>query len=489
MRRTERWFAVGMNGDGVESVLMEMISGFLNGREWWMEMKRNRFPSEKREAKNKMFRGLHRKMTFFCSAVTGAILLGLSAVCLLFAEKSIVQAGYTAFQKELGSVLTSLQSQEYISHQWLRQMQAQHHFTMFLYDNGEPLYYERLQEEPQEELVRAVLERVNWDIFGSRDGYSSWHEEFPLSLSGKRRYYASAGYLTRGRGQVSFVILYDNTHQARQLARLAILIAGADLLTLLLLVFFSWFFTGRMLVPLEDSQKRQQQFVASASHELRSPLAVMLSGLESAQKAEDEGERQHFYSMIRQEGLRMQHLIADMLLLANTDARGMALHPDWLQPDDLLLSVYEKYEPIARAKGIALQLVVPEGDAGECRADGERVTQLLSILVDNAVSYTPAGGRILLLLAQDGNETVFAVADNGPSIPDGEKEHIFERFYRADVSHTDHGHFGLGLCTAQEIAKAHHGRLVVRDLDSGLLPESFPRGSGVMFCFYLRNCK
>lgn len=433
-----------------------------------------------------MFQALHRKMTFFCSAITGAILIGLSIVCLLFARKAIIQTSYTAFQKELGSVLTNLQSQEYISHQWLRQMQTQHHFTMILYDNGEPLYYERLQSNQQDALVDAALEAMSWDIFQSVDGYSSLHEEFSLRVSARQSYYASAGYLTRGKGRISFIILYDLTHQTRQLTRLMLLIVGADLVTLGLLVFFSWHFTGRLILPLEESQKRQQQFVADASHELRSPLAVMLSGLESAQKAEDEKDRQHFFSMIRQEGQRMQHLIADMLLLASTDARGMTLHlTEWL-PDDLLLSVYEKYEPLVSAKEIALQFVLSEEDYDTCSADRERITQLLSILVDNAISYTPVGGKILLLLTLDKSDTVFVVADNGPSIPDEEKTHIFERFYRAEASHTDHGHFGLGLCMAQEIARAHHGTLVAADLeDCAFLAGDFPRGSGVAFCLYL----
>lgn len=433
-----------------------------------------------------MFRTLHRQMTFFCSAVIGAILIGLGAVCLLFAKKAVVQTSYTAFQKELGTVLTNIQSQDYISHQWLRQMQDAHHFIIFLYDNGEPLYYERLSADRPNELVDAVLNKTNRDIFRMQDGLFTMHEEFLFSFSAKERYYASVGYLTRGKGQISFVILYDLTQQTRELTRLTVLVVGACMITLLLLILFSWRFTGRMLVPLELSQKKQQQFVAAASHELRSPLAVMLSGLESVEKAENEAERRHFLSLIRQEGIRMQHLISDMLVLANADARGMTLHMDDLMPDDLLLSVYEKFEPLARENQISFQFLLLKDEFSSCRADNERITQLLTILVDNALSYTPAGGKILLLVTQSGKETVFAVADNGLSISDEEKKHIFERFYRADSSHTDHTHFGLGLCTAQEIAKAHRGRLTVSDLaDCVLLPANFPRESGVVFCLYL----
>ncbi len=435
-----------------------------------------------------MFQKLHRQMTFFCSAITGAILIGLSTACLLFAGKAITQTGYSAFQKELVSVLTNIQSQEYISHQWLKQMQSQNHFTIFLYDNGEPLYYERLQKDAPDSLRDAVLAETDLDIFNSREGLSTCHEEFPFRVSAGEQYYASAGYLTRGSGRISFVILYDRTHQTKQLALLTLFVIGADLVTLFLLVLFSWFFTGRMLLPLETSQKKQKTFVAAASHELRSPLAVMLSALESAGKAENPKEQQHFFSLIRQEGGRLQHLISDMLTLASADAQGINLQLSDYSPDDFLLSVYEKHEQLALAGQISLQPVLLEDTYSPCRMDGERITQLLSILMDNALSYTPAGGKILLLLTQTKGRTTFAVANNGPSIPDEEKEHIFERFYRADSAHSDNGHFGLGLCTAQEIAKAHHSRITILDLcDCGILPEGFPREHGVVFLFTVAN--
>lgn len=431
-----------------------------------------------------MFQKLHRQMTFFCAAVTGAIFIALSTVCLFFARKAIIQTSYSAFQKELGSVLTNLQSQRYLSHQWLKQMQDQYHFTIFLYDNGKPVYFDRLQTEEKKALRDAVLAQTDQDIFTPSDGLFARHEESAYRASAKERYYVSVGYLTRENGRISFVILYDLSHQTAQLTRLSLLILGADLVTLALLVIFSWFFTGRMLLPIEVSQKTQQQFVAAASHELRAPLAVMLSGLESAEKADTPGEQRHFLSLIRQEGKRMQHLIADMLLLANADARGMTLHTEKLLPDDFLLSVYETYEPLALGGGISLQLSIPENDCSTIQVDKERVMQLFSILLDNALAYTPAGGKILLLLAQSKGQTTFAVADNGPSIPDEEKSRIFERFYRADKAHTDHEHFGLGLCTALEIAKAHGGRLTAADpADCPLLPKDFADGTGVVFLF------
>ena len=197
-----------------------------------------------------MFQKLHRQLTFFCTVITGTILVALSLVCLLFAKKAIVQTGYTAFQKELVSVITSIQSQEYISHQWLKQMQAQHHFIIYLYDNEASVYYDRLQDSHWEDLRNAVLKKSGTDIFNVKDGQLIAHKELTYRSSARETYYASVGYLLRGNGQIRFVILYDTSHQTGQIAHMTIGVFAADLITFLLLILFSWFFTGRMVQPL-----------------------------------------------------------------------------------------------------------------------------------------------------------------------------------------------------------------------------------------------
>ncbi|MDE6674709.1 MAG: ATP-binding protein, partial [Acetatifactor sp.] len=110
--------------------------------------------------------------------------------------------------------------------------------------------------------------------------------------------------------------------------------------------------------------------------------------------------------------------------------------------------------------------------------DRHRLEQLLTILLQNALNYTPEGGTVTLSarLAPDKSRTIqVLVSDNGPGVPDAEKAHIFQRFYRVEQSHTDRSHFGLGLCIAQEIALAHRGTLTVSDTEGG----------GATFCLAL----
>lgn len=425
-----------------------------------------------------MFQKLHRQMTIFCTSIVGAILIGLSLTCLFFARKAMLQTDYSSFQKELNTLLTSLQSQDYISHQWLRQMQNEHHFLIFLYDNGKPIFYESLQSEEKKAARRTLQEKAlaaaNIDIFYDSNKESMVHEEFSLKSVSQESYYVSIGYLTKDSGRLSFIILYNLSNRNDSLVSLYLFIFAADAVTLVILAFFSWHFTRRLLRPLEENQKRQQQFVAAASHELRSPLAVILSGIETMEKTSDQTERHHFSGLIRQEGLRMQHLISDMLLLANADAHGMSLHFTQVQPDDILLTVYEKYEQLAIQKKIFFQLSLPEDFFQSCCLDVERITQVLAILIDNALSYTPAGEKVILFLAQTGKHNIlFGVANTGPCIPEKEKPLIFDCFYRSEQSHTNHEHFGLGLSVAKEIVKEHKGEIHVMNLQNcPVLPEN-----------------
>lgn len=418
-----------------------------------------------------MLRKLHLQMAAFCTLFTGGILLALSLLCLLAASRSVRENCYASFSKELSILLANLQAQTWLSHQWLGQMQEEHHLKIYLYNNGEPLYYEALHpDDADSTLPRQALElaRDSWglDIFQDASGQRILHEEFPLQSC-----YASVGYLELNSGRLGFVILYPLDTQLHQLRLLRVSILLADFIALVLLGLFAWFFTGHLLRPIAMAREKQAQFIASASHELRSPLNVMLSGLESMEKSDAACERHHFASIIFKEGHRMKRLIHSMLLLASSDSHSLAIHRAALQPDELLLGCFESYEGLAARQNIRLLLTLPQEPVPDCLWDGECIRQVLSILLDNALSYTPAGGRICLSLACPGKHRVlFRVIDSGPGIPPREWEQVFERFYRSDQAHADKSHFGLGLATAKELVEAHQGRIWVSDDPKGRYP-------------------
>ena len=427
-----------------------------------------------------MFPKLRRQMTVFCTLVTESIFLALSLTCLFFAQNSIRQNSNASFLQELGTLLTNLQGQDVISHQWLNQLQEDHHLAIYLYDNGRPLYYQNLRQQTAErsdipsQVMDQAYQNYGPELFRRQETFSPQHEEFFFETQDGTSYYVSVGMLPKGGGTLDFVILYPLASQQLHLFWLRLVMVLANAAAFLVLLLFSWIFTGRMLRPLEESRMRQNRFLAAASHELRSPLAVILSGLDALEKADTPAEQQHFSGLIRAEGGRMRRLISDMLLLAGSDSGSLQLNFAPHQADDLLLTLYESYELLAGKKEQKLRLRLPEESIPDCYCDREYLLQLLSILLDNAIAYTPSGGRLLLFLEYaprgrhlPGPVFRFGVSDSGRGIPDEEKKQIFQRFYRVQQSRSEKEHFGLGLGIAAELTAAHHGRIWVEDVKTG----------------------
>lgn len=167
----------------------------------------------------------------------------------------------------------------------------------------------------------------------------------------------------------------------------------------------------------------------------------------------------------------MSRLIDDMLFLSKADNYVFDIHKSQIEADTLLLNSYEAFEIMAKEKNITMHIKLPEQEVPTILSDSERLSQVIAILVHNAVSYTGGGGTITLTLEESdskGNHCLsFIIADNGIGIPDEEKEHIFKRFYRSDKSRSDKNHFGLGLCIASEIIAALNGTIQVTDTPGG----------------------
>lgn len=163
----------------------------------------------------------------------------------------------------------------------------------------------------------------------------------------------------------------------------------------------------------------------------------------------------------------MASLINDMLTLSASDSHNFSVSLSPVELDTLLINASEAFEPLAAGKKQSLSVALPEDGLPSCMADAERIMQLLSILLHNAVSYTPEGGSIELSLARKKNRLYLSVSDTGPGILPEDRKKIFDRFYRAEKSRSAKGHFGLGLSIASEIVKQHHGSIAVSDREGG----------------------
>jgi signal transduction histidine kinase len=244
-----------------------------------------------------------------------------------------------------------------------------------------------------------------------------------------------------------------------QIFKQRIIFAIIIITAIIAICILAWIFTGKMLVPIEENRIRQNGFVAAASHELRTPLAVILSSVESLQnKLNDnqDGKIKHDLMAIHAETLRVSHLLGDMLTLSSSDAGHMTLNKAPTELDTLVLNVYENFENMARQKNITYSIHMPDSTLPLFTCDKERIIQLITLLVHNAISYTPENGKIDISLSYKKKYFSISVADNGIGIPDEEKSKIFDRFYRSDKSRNSKEHFGLGLSIASEIVNAHN---------------------------------
>lgn len=414
-----------------------------------------------------MFRKLHIHMTVFSVLITGTILAVMAMVCLFITENSIRENHNNTFTSNAYSCISYLESQTVLSHRRILQSQGNYDMKMQVWDNGQSLFFHELQSSPEDDALfeKAVSKSAashNLDLMAADDTATLTRTAF-FSLP---EHFVCAAKIPRDNGTLSAVFLFSLDGLSRQLMALRLTFLISVAAAVCALAVFSWFFTRRMIRPLEESQKRQTQFIASASHELRSPLTVMLSNLQAMKHASPE-EAEHFSDVIQSEGTRMSRLIGDMLSLANADNQSWTIHPALCELDTLLLETYEKYEPLMREKALSLFVELPETAMPPCSCDRERISQVLNILLDNCMAYVPAGKEVRLSLRQEETSFSVTVTDNGPGIPDESKPLIFQRFYRADKSRKDKQHFGLGLCIALEILRLHKGRITLSDTPGG----------------------
>lgn len=418
-----------------------------------------------------MLKKIHIRMTFFCSLVIAGILLIMTFFCLLFSENSIRSNHYADFQNDSNSLLTYIDNQTVLSHNWLSRMEYNYRMIIDIQDGETSLFYGSLHSHNAYDallaLARATAAREYQLLSNTASDRQSLLQQcsFRIRDTEQTEYYTTVALIPRKESNLSVVILTPSNISNNQifLQRLYFCIGAS--VAWMVLTLCAWFFIRHMLRPIEENQKKQTEFIAAASHELRSPLTVMLSSLSAARIAAD-GEQKHFFDVIDSEGQRMAHLIQDMLF-ATSDHHNWSIRPAAVEPDTLLLDIYEKYEILAKEKGLLLEVTLPDSPLSSCLCDRERILQTLSILINNALSYTPRGGIIRLSLISSRKSCTFIVADNGPGIPDNQKEKIFDRFYRADTSRHDKEHFGMGLCIAREILYLHKGTIHVEDNPEG----------------------
>ena len=239
-------------------------------------------------------------------------------------------------------------------------------------------------------------------------------------------------------------------------------------ISLFCIVIVSRFLLKHAIAPTEKVLKSQKDFVASASHELKAPLAVILANNDKINRLSDGiPDIQKATNIIDAETMRMSKLIKDMLLLASSDSGTHNINKTMVNIDTLLIALYEAYEPICSQKGMPLDADFMDVHFPVLYTDQECLFQMLSIFMDNAISHSKSKTSIQIKATLSRKAVTISVVDHGQGISAEDKPYIFDRFYCADKSHTDKSHFGLGLCIAKELAGFLSANVGVKNTEGG----------------------
>lgn len=227
----------------------------------------------------------------------------------------------------------------------------------------------------------------------------------------------------------------------------------------------SYFLATRSLVPIQETLERQNKFVADASHELRTPLSVVQTNLEVSADilADQQSDAAVWVNNAYEETIRMQKLVKSLLFLARFDERSEKVDMHKIDVVYLIKDVCEKLMLVAAQKQISIDF---DSDRDEIfvYANRDMLIQLFTILIDNAVKFSPLDAIITIRTFTFASKTRIEVSDTGVGMDDETKEHVFERFYMGDGARSKkEGGTGLGLSIAQSIVRTHRGSIYALD--------------------------
>lgn len=283
----------------------------------------------------------------------------------------------------------------------------------------------------------------------ARNGYRNVEAPDGRELRAYAERFASAGGTTYVAAVVS-----DRGELEDDYASLIAAFGGATLAAILLVGGGGYLLVRKSTAPIERSMAHMRRFMADAAHELRTPIAILRTQAEVALTRPRESERDRTaFQSIERESARVGRIVGDLLTLARADAGERPIAREPLYLDDAAAEAVDAVRTLAQSKQI--QVEVGAFEEAKITGDAALVRQLLLIVLDNAIKYTPTGGRVRLDVAAQNGTGAVVVTDTGVGIAHDQLPLVFERFYRAEPARRDAEGAGLGLAIARWIAEAH----------------------------------
>ena len=307
-------------------------------------------------------------------------------------------------------------------------------------------------------------------VFQDKEGFYTKDEIVELAKnalnSGKRSGIADHQmFLVQQRQNSDLVVFADNHFAEDAAAQLFISSCILTLIGLIIMFCISIMISNWLVAPVSKAFELQKQFISDASHELKTPLSVITT---NAEVLESEIGENKWLSYIQSEALRMNTLLGELLALARLDSNGVQ---NVFSEFDLSKAVEGSalpFESTAFESGRTFNSNISEGITFNGNQD--KIKQLTAILLDNAFKYSPVNGEISVCLTQISGKNILTVSNTGDPIPEEERKHIFDRFYRTDKARSRaNGSYGLGLAIAKSIVTAHGGKIFVDCADGKVI--------------------
>lgn len=250
-------------------------------------------------------------------------------------------------------------------------------------------------------------------------------------------------------------LFLDTTMQLRGILHVVLFSLIAGIFCWFAMLFFVIFISKRAIRPIAENMARQKQFVTDAGHEIKTPLAIILANTEAMELYEGENK---WSRNIREQTERLSGLMQNLLTLAKAEESQHTIRRETFSLSSEVTEALQMFtEPIG-LKGLVVTAQVNNGIS--VKADREQLRRLLSILLDNAVKYSPPGGSVHLSLERHGKKAVFTIRNQCEKLPECSPEKLFDRFYRADAARTqENGGYGIGLSAARTIVELHGGTI------------------------------
>lgn len=418
-----------------------------------------------------MIKHLRTKLTVIFTILTSLVLIFMMVITFSISQNQNRLVTEQLLNAQIKTISDKILTDKSLSNMWLSDLEMNYQSIIHIEDNSHPLFFKGniKTKTPRKKLISSL------QSLGKEDHIFKNYYTSSSFITDEHRYFLSGDFGDNYEGVITQIFINENSYIiyfikdiSKQKTTLRNQIVQYCLISVVgtaIISFFIWHLTQIALRSTEKAIEDQRFFVASASHELRSPITVMKTSISAMET--DPSSSTHFFSVIKNEIGRIARLVEDLTILQSSDSNSWDIKLRPLEMDIVCMEMYEAFLPVAFKNQKKLDFILPDIELPRIMGDKQRIEQIITILINNAIEYTPNGTNITMSVKMEKNRLAISISDNGLGLSDRDKKQIFNRFFRIDKSRHDKKHNGLGLSIASELVHMHKGTIAVKDTPGG----------------------